>query len=180
MFKPVSFENENLLIHPLRPEDLNRYDDIVNDIYKILSDEKTLKFLPSKRLNNLSEAGVFLNNMIINYHSNRNYLHFITEKNSGKVIGLIDLISPNVAMEHYKIEHYPFFIEFYLSGNSCGCAIMSDILPPIVDLILGQGITSIGAIVHRKNIAARKVLEKSKFTYSAKFDRIQDLFKTIG
>lgn len=177
MFKPVSFENDNLLIHPLRPEDLNRYDEIVNDIYEILSDDVTLKFLPSKRLNNISKAEVFFNNMIINYHSNRNYIHFITEKKSSKVVGLIDLISPTVAMEHYDIEHYPFFIEFYLNSNYCGNSIMSDILLPIVNLILAQDILSIGAIVNRKNTAARKVLEKSKFVYKNRFDRLQDLYE---
>jgi len=180
MFKPVLFENDNLLIHPLRPEDLNRYDEIVNDIYRVLSDEVTLKFLPSKRLNSISDAEVFFNNMIINYHSNRNYIHFITEKKSDMVVGLIDLISPQVAMEYYEMEHHPFFIEFYLRGDFCGCSIMSDILPPIVNLIFAQDILSIGAIVNRKNTAARKVLEKSKFVYKNRFDNLQDLFEIVG
>jgi len=57
---------------------------------------------------------------------------------------------------------------------------MSDILPPIINLILAQDILSIGAIVNRKNTAARKVLEKSKFVYKDRFDSLQDLFEIVG
>lgn len=177
MLKPIFFENDKLLIHPFRAEDLEKYDQLTTDIFSILSDEDTLKFIPEKRLHNLKEAQVFLNNTIINYHSGRNYLHFITDKQLGKVIGMIDLISPEVAMEYYKIEHYPYFIEFYLGSFASGCYIMTEILPPIVDNILTQGVASIGAVINRNNEAARRVLEKARFAYKAKFDGMQDLYE---
>jgi RimJ/RimL family protein N-acetyltransferase len=178
MLKPVFFENEQLLIHPFRPDDLQRFDELTRDIYAILSDNRTLKFIPGKRLHNLEEAGLFLQTMIVNYHSGRNYIHFISDKHLNKVVGIIDLISPEVAREHYEMDHYPFFIEFYLSGRATGCYIMTEILPPIVDRILAQGISSIGAVVNRQNTAAKKVLERAQFTYKAQFDIHQDFYET--
>ena len=178
MLKPIYLENEKLLIHPFRPEDLSRFNELTKDIFDILSDEHTLKFLPGKRLNNLQEAELFLQTTIINYHSGRNYLHFISHKELNKVIGMIDLISPEVAKSHYSMDHYPFFIEFYLSGFATGCYIMSEILPLLIDELLCQGISRIGAVINRKNIAARKVLEKSDFNYKAPFDIVQDLYET--
>ena len=42
----------------------------------------------------------------------RNYLHFNTDNSDGRVIGMIDLISPEVAGEHYHFDRSPYFIEF--------------------------------------------------------------------
>lgn len=177
MLKPIFLENDTLLIHPFRPEDLGRFQQLTNDIFGILSDEKTLKFVPGKRLNNLQEAELFLQTMVMNYHSGRNYLHFISHKELNKVIGMIDLISPEVARDHYSMDHYPFFIEFYLSRFATGCYIMTEILPLLIDNLSDQGISKIGAIINRKNIAARKVLEHANFIYKAPFDVIQDFYE---
>ena len=178
MLKPIFLENDSLLIHPFRPEDLGRFEELSSDIFSILSDDQTLKFIPGKRLNNLQEAELFLQTMVMNYHSGHNYIHFITHKQLDKVIGIIDLISPEVARQHYQIDHYPFFIEFYLSGFASGCYIMTEILPQLIDNLSDQGISKIGAVVNRENIAARKVLEKANFRYQAKFDMLQDLYET--
>lgn len=177
MFKPIIFENENYLIHAFRPEDLNRFTQITKEVFCILSDDYTLKFVPNKRLSTLRQAELFLQTMLINAHAGRNYLHFITDKKISKVVGIIDLISPAVAQEHYQIDHYPFFIEFYLSSFASGCYLMTSLLPPIIDQILGQGISNIGAVVNKNNIAARKVLEKAQFTYKEPFDPVQDFYE---
>lgn len=179
MLKPINFENDKLLIHPFRPEDLSRFEELTKDIFDILSDDQTLKFIPGKRLNNLQEAEIFLQTAIVNYHTGRNYIHFINHKELDKVIGIIDLISPEVVKDHYNMDHYPFFIEFYLSGFASGCYIMSEILPVLIELILDQGIDKIGAVVNRKNIAAKKVLEYANFNYKAPFDIVQDLYETF-
>lgn len=178
MLKPIFLENDKLLIHPFRPEDLQRFEQLTQDIFSILSDDHTLKFIPGKRLHSLEEAATFLKTMVINYHSGLNYIHFITDKQLNKVVGIIDLISPTVAKAHYQIDHYPFFIEFYLSGFASGCYIMTEILPAVIDNLLQQGIPSIGAVVNRKNIAARKVLERAQFTYKEPFDAVQDFYET--
>lgn len=178
MLEPIYLENQKLLIHPFRPEDLNRFGRLSSDIFDILSDQQTLKFLPGKRLNNLQEAELFLQTAIVNFHSGRNYIHFISHKELDKVIGMIDIISPELAKNHYNMDHYPFFVEFYLSGFARGCYIMTEILPLLMDKLVKQGITRVGAVINRKNIAARKVLENACFTYKAPFDQLQDLYET--
>lgn len=180
MLKPIFLENDTLLIHTFRPEDLGRFQELSSDIFSILSDDQTLKFIPGKRLNSFQEAELFLQTMVMNYHSGHNYIHFITHKQLNKVIGIIDLISPEVARQHYQMDHYPFFIEFYLSGFASGCYIMTEILPQLIDSLSEQGILKIGAVVNRENIAARKVLEKAKFTFKSRFDMLQDLYETTG
>ncbi|SFA41537.1 Protein N-acetyltransferase, RimJ/RimL family [Pedobacter suwonensis] len=177
MIKPLHYETEHLLIHPFRPEELEKFEKLAIDIFEILSDEQTLTYIPQKRLHNLQEAELFLQTMVMNYHAGLNFLHFISDKNQDKVIGLIDLISPKVARQHYRIDIYPFFIEFYLGASATGCYIMTEILPPVIDNLLSQGITSIGAVVNRSNTAARKVLEKAQFSYKAPFDVLQDLYE---
>jgi RimJ/RimL family protein N-acetyltransferase len=177
MFKPIYLQNEHLLIHPFGPDDLRRYGKLVEDVFLILSDEQTLKYLPGKRLQDLNQAEGFLQAVILNYHAGRNYLHFITDKSSGRVIGMIDLISPELAREHYDFSSYPHFIEFYLSSPLTGCQVMTKLLPPVIELLLKQGIPRIGAIVHRQNIAAKKVLEKSRFSYTERFDIAQDYYE---
>ncbi|MNK02918.1 hypothetical protein D3C87_207480 [compost metagenome] len=177
MMKPIYYETGDLFIHPFRPEDMERFEQLSGDIFSILSDDNTLKYIPSKRLHNLEEADLFLRTMIINYYAGLNYIHFITDKKQNKVIGLIDLISPQVAKKHYQLDEYPFFIEFYLGAFAIGCYVMTEILPPVVDSILNQGIPRIGAIINRQNIAARKVLENAQFTYKATFDHLQDLYE---
>ena len=179
MLKPIFLENDKLLIHPFRPEDLQRFQQLTRDIFSILSDDHTLKFIPGKRLHSLKNVTVFLRTMVINYHAGLNYIHFITDKQINKVAGIIDLISPAVAQAHHKIDHYPFFIEFYLSGFASGCYIMTGILPAAIDDLLHQRIPGIGAVINRKNIAERKVLEKAQFTYKKPFDAMQDFYETV-
>src|SRR5688572_24815523 len=145
MFSPITHENENHLIHPFRPQDLERFPEISREVFSILSDERTLKFIPAKRLESPEAAYAFLKTMLLNTHTGRNFLHFITDKKQNKVVGLIDLISPEVAREHYRISDYPFFIEFYLCSPASGCYLMSAILPEVVELILSQGIQTLGA-----------------------------------
>ena len=177
MIYPIHFENEHHLIHSFRPVDLERFSAITEDVYRILSDERTLHYIPSKRLNSLSETEVFLRTMIINFHTGRNFLHFITEKKTSKVVGIIDLISPTVAKEHYQINLYPFFVEFYLGSFATGCYLMTEILPPVIQQLRDQGIQNIGAIVNRENTAAKKVLAKAKFRKKQLFDLQQDFYQ---
>jgi RimJ/RimL family protein N-acetyltransferase len=144
---------------------LGRYEQLVADIFSILSDESTLKYLPDKRVNDLEEAEAFLQAVILNYHAGLNYLHFITDQGLGRVIGMIDLISPSLARKHYDFNRYPYFIKFYLSSPMTGCSIMTRLLTVVVDAVFSQSIPRIGAVMHQQNTAARRVLEKSRFRY---------------
>src|SRR5215217_3304553 len=177
MIHPLHFENDRYIIHTFLPSDLLRFDAIAEEIYTILSDDYTLRYIPAKRMTNRKQAVEFLQNMILNFHTGRNYLHFITDKRLGKIVGLVDLISPEMAMEHYQISRYPFFIEFYLGSFSSGCYLMTEILPVLVNQLLGQGIINLAAVVNRNNIAAKKVLKKASFIKKHPFDDFQDLYE---
>ena len=180
MILPIYFENDNFLVHSFRPEDLNRLSELAKEVFVILSDDHTLRYIPTKRLESVMEAEIFLQGMILNFHSGRNYLHFITDKLSGKVIGMIDLISPALAMEHYQIPRYPFFIEFYLGSFASGCYLMTELLPVVINQLLKQGIGSIGAVVNRGNTAAKKVLKKARFSRKYNFDAHQDFYEVVA
>ena len=177
MIEPLYFQTEQLLVHPFRAEDMERFGQLSMEVFSILSDDLTLKYIPEKRLFSLADAELYLQTMLMNYHAGLNYLHFISDRSSGKVIGLIDLISPGVARQHYQMDEYPFFIEFYLGAAASGCYIMTEILPAVVEGIFKRGIHRIAAVINRNNIAARKVLENARFSYKAPFDLLQDLYE---
>ncbi|ARS40344.1 hypothetical protein CA265_12035 [Sphingobacteriaceae bacterium GW460-11-11-14-LB5] len=177
MLSPISFENEHLIIHPFRPQEMDRLAELSNDVFEILSDELTLKFIPKKRLESIPQAEGFLKSRLLSHYSGKNFFHFITRKSAQKVIGIIELISPDLAMEHYQLKTYPYFIEFYLSSSATGCYIMTELLPVVIECLSDQGISHIGAVVHRKNTAATKVLKNAKFTYQGQFDIFQDFYE---
>jgi len=176
MLKPILLENDQWLVHAFRSDDLGRYERMAGDLFSILSDEHTLRYLPEKRLHTIREAESLLRGMIFGHHAGRRNVYFITAKEQQRVIGMIDILAPDMAREHYRLDHYPHFIEFYLKGTASGRSVMSSILPPIVKDIRQQGIAVIGAAVNRKNYAAKKVLERSGFRYQSGFDLLQDLY----
>jgi RimJ/RimL family protein N-acetyltransferase len=92
------------------------------------------------------------------------------------VIGIIDLISPALARQCYRLNEHRYFIEFYLSSKATRCYIKTDILPLVVESFSAQGITRIGAVINRKNQAAKRVLEKARFVYQDQFDPLGDLY----
>lgn len=177
MIPSLCFENDQYGIHTFRPIDLENLSRLAADVFSILSDDHTLRYLPGKRLENLADAEQFLRTQVINYHTKRNYLYFISDKHTGKVVGMIDIVTAELAKEHYKINRYPFFIEFYLGSFASGCYLMTEILPAVIDQLLKQGIERIGAVVNRENIAAKKVLLKARFSRKQRFDLLQDFYE---
>ncbi|MCC8407752.1 GNAT family N-acetyltransferase [Mucilaginibacter sp. UR6-1] len=177
MLQPVCLENKNYIIHPFRSEDMKRYGKLVKEIFHLLSDDDTLHFLPEKRLRSVSEADAWLQGAILNFHCGRNFIHFITDKVTGKLVGMIDIISPEVAMTNYRLDDYPYFIEFYLAGSARGQKIMSTLLPGVVAELQERNITILGAVVNRRNTAAQKVLARTGFRFRAAFDPVQDLYE---
>lgn len=177
MRQPLSLENDDFQVHPFRSEDFNHISTLVKEIYKLLSDDETLHFIPEKRLYSIADAHNWLKSTILNFHCGRNFVHFIKEKSTGNLLGMVDIISPQLAKAHYQIERYPFFIEFYLSGNARGKRIMTSLLPQIIAKMQQNEIQVIGAVVNRKNLAAQKVLTKTGFTYQTSFDQFQNLYE---
>jgi ribosomal-protein-alanine N-acetyltransferase len=175
-FEAVTFEYEKWLARPFQAADLEKFDDIANQIFQLLSDEKTTHFIPEKKLLSLEAAHLWLQQTVLNFHTGRSYTHFITEKKTGKLAGIIDVLSPELTQQHYRLTDYPYFIEFYLMRNAQNRLLMSNLLPEVIANLRNQGIQSIAAVVNRKNSASMRVLEKSGFRYHTKFDMQQDLF----
>jgi RimJ/RimL family protein N-acetyltransferase len=173
----IYMQSKNYLIHSFGPEEIANIEALANHVYMILSDAVTLKFLSRKRLHSVEEAKELLKNNVLSFHAGRNYLHFITDKTSANVVGMINLISPETAKEHYSFTEYPYFIEFYLSGQQTGKSVMSTLLPLFVAALRNRNINQVGAIAHRDNIGSKKVLEKSGFVYNGAFDTTQDYYK---
>jgi len=172
----TAIEHDVHRIDPLGPDDIRHYENLANEIYQLLSDEHTLQFLPEKKLNSVGAAKNWLSAAILNFHSGRNQVHFIRSKINGALLGVIDLIPPVVVKEHYQLNSYPYFLEFYLKGNMRGKAVMSRLLPKVVSHLQQDGIKELAAVVNKKNIAASKVLKRSGFKLAGNFDQAQDLY----
>lgn len=172
----TAIEHEIYRIDPLGADDLRQYEELAREIYKLLSDENTLQFLPEKKLSSVTAAKSWLNASLLNFHSGRNQVHLIRSKVSGSLLGIIDLIPPAVAREHYQLSQYPHFIEFYLKSTAKGNALMSRLLPKVLAHLQEEGIGELGAVVNKRNLAARKVLKRSGFRLYGNFDAVQDLY----
>ena len=177
MFKPVNFTVDDLEISPLKGEDLHRFDIMAEEVYAILSDERTLHFIPEKRLKSKQEAVTWLQLSVVNFYTGRNYIHLIRSKRTGTILGIIDILSPALVRDHYQLPSYPYFVEFYIKGELRGGSLMSKILPKVLQFIKKQDIDVIAAVADRNNFAARKVLEKSGFANIKRFDSTKDLFQ---
>jgi hypothetical protein len=79
MLDPIRLENDQVIVHGFRPEDLARYETLVAEIYQLFSDAETLRFIPEKRLGSLQEADNWLKNTILNFHCARNFVHFVSD-----------------------------------------------------------------------------------------------------
>ncbi|UOE52598.1 GNAT family N-acetyltransferase [Mucilaginibacter sp. SMC90] len=177
MLEPIHLENETLIIQSFDAGDLQRWSGMVDDIYALLSDNQALKYLPFKRLTSLSAADALLKNALINLHCGRNYLHFIRKRIDGRIIGFIDIISPDLAREHYRLKKYPYFIEFCIKTEYSQKKLMSKLLPDFLASLRRQQIGDIAAVINRNNIAAQKLLSRSGFNYYHIFDDNQDIYR---
>jgi len=177
MLLPICLEYEQVCIHPLRAADIDRYEQFVEEIYQLLSDEETLHFIPEKRLRSFQEAENWLKSATLNFHCGHNYLHFITERTSGKLLGMVDIFTPGKVKEHYRLESYPYFLEFYLRGKVRGRKIMTKLLPLIIEELDKRNIQSVAAVINKNNFAALKVIEKAGFEFRARFDARQNLYQ---
>ena len=177
MLAPIHLENETLIIQSFEARDFQRWSEMVDDIFALFSDNQTLKYLPFKRLYSRKEADAWLKNALISLHCGRNYLHFIRTKTNDRIIGLIDVITPALAKEHYRLQKYPYFIEFCIKTEYSQKKLMSSLLPNFLDSLSNQQIGEIAAVINRQNIGAQKVLSRSGFSYDRFFDDTQDVYR---
>jgi RimJ/RimL family protein N-acetyltransferase len=179
MLRPIIFENEDFLIHPFRKIDMLRHDSLAEDIFKILSNEEVLTFIPEKRLKTIEESKNFMFGVIATSEIQSIFAHFITIKAMNRTIGVINLISPDECKKKYTLNEYNWMIEYYLYKEAWGRNIMAEILPYFIQRVLLQGIEKLGAICNQQNHASIRLLEKSGFKKKFKFDPIQDYYETI-
>ena len=179
MLKPIRCTVEEFEVSPLNGDDMDRFDQLAMEVCNILSDEKTLRFIPEKRLNNKEEAIQWLKLSILNFHSGRNFIHMIRTRLTGEIVGIIDFLSPTLVREYYQLPSYPYFVEFYIKGEHQGDSLMSKILPEVMQVIKNQHINVIAAVADRNNFAAQKVLERSGFANIKRFDATKDLFQIL-
>lgn len=172
----LSLELDDLSIRRIDKIALDDYPELARDILELLSDKATLRYIPEKEIIDLKSARQWLLTSLMNSQCGRNQTHLIHSRASGDLLGIVDIIPPNVAREHYQLNEYPFFIEFYLKSTVFGRSIMSDVLPKLVNKLQDRGVQPLAAVVNRKNIPARKVLSRSGFAFEHSFDQFQDLY----
>lgn len=172
----ICLELDDLSIRRIDQISSTDYPGLASDILELLSDKATLRFIPEKEIVDLKSARQWLVTSLMNSQCGRNQTHLIYSRASGELLGIIDIIPPNVAREHYTLNNYPFFIEFYLKSTVFGRSIMSVLLPQLVDKLQDRGVQPLAAVVNRKNIPARKVLRRSGFAFEHSFDQFQDLY----
>lgn len=179
MLTTFCLENECLLIHPIGPEDLDHYEDRGNEIYQLLSNDETLRFIPQKRLRSIREAQDWLTASILNFHCGQNYTFFITDKRTKKLLGILEIIPPNTARQHYQLSDYPHFIEFYLFPEVRRKGLMTTSVARMLEELSRLNISNVAAVISKDNMAARKVLQNNGFFNFSAFDHQQDLYLKV-
>lgn len=179
MLTTFCLENECLLIRPIGPEDLTHYEDRVKEIYQLLSDDDTLRFIPQKRLRTITEAKDWLTTSILNFHCGQNYTYFIADKQTKKLLGILEIIPPGTAQQHYQLADYPYFIEFYLLPEVRRKGFMTGAVALMLGELARLNISNVAAVINKDNLAARKVLQNTGFFNFSKFDHRQDLYLKV-
>lgn len=174
--KPINLDNGLIQIHPLRSSDIIRTDEIESDLFEIFGDIDSIPYNKEKYVENKETLSIHMLGVSIGYQQQIRYTHFLTLKESNKIIGEIIILSPKSVKEAYGLEGM-WIIEFYLNKQFWNNGIMSDAIQAIILNMKQQGIANIGALVDRKNIPSVRVLEKVGFVNYQNFDLKQDLYK---
>ena len=167
---------QNFHLRRFGAEDMLRYDSLVADLQHIFSGDQTLKFVPRRRLDSREKAETYLQMTILKCTSKSDLVFFLTDKSTGQVVGVVEIVSPETAKLHYHLSEYPHFIEFYLSEHLQARGLMSGLLPGIVVYLKKNGISRIAAVADRQNHKACQVLTKTFFKNHGLFDLKQDFY----
>lgn len=176
MIEQISLIRDNFLLHPFRAEEMERFDKLSLDIFDLFNQSGASLFLPHKKLTEVVQAETFLQHALLNQHAGMSHLHFITELQQQKTIGMIELISPKLAKKHYKLKSYPYFLEFCLCDAYAGKGIMSGFLQKFSQILSAKGIKRLAAVASPHNLAAIRVLQKSGINLITEFDAFKNLY----
>lgn len=163
-------------LRPFGAEDMLRYTGLLQDILRIFSNPVTFRFVPARAMLSAQQADAYLQMLILRCSTTADSLYFLHDSLTGKVVGVIELLSPETSSKHYALRDYPHFIEFYLDADYQGSAIMTSVLPQLVGHLKDSDIGKIGAAVDRRNLAAAIVLQRSGFKRQGAFDVLKDLY----
>jgi RimJ/RimL family protein N-acetyltransferase len=176
--KPINLDNGATIIHPLRKSDLLRHNEIVDSLYEILSDNENTKFITEKRVKDKDLVAEQLLGVTIKHVEQLGYTHFITLKDNNETLGQINILTPKgiETQTQYEIRD-TWFIEYFLNKKVWNFGVMSGAIRAIIDNMKDQGITKISALCMPENIGSVKILTKSGFIKTRKFDLKQDLYE---
>lgn len=176
MTPPILIDTEDLLLHPFRAEEMKRFESLSRDVHRLFNQSAALTFLPHKKLADVQQTEALLQTVLFQQYNGASQWYFITRKSDQRTIGMIELISPATAKQHYQLEQYPYFLEFCLCAKHAGKGIMSRLVSKLVGQLQQLGIKKIGAVAHPQNRAAIRVLEKSGLSRKTSFDAFQHLY----
>lgn len=177
---PINLENDNISIHPFRQMDFIRHDEIIKDIYSIFSEDEVVKYVPEKKMADISLAQNYMAQSVVFSYSGLQVTEFITLKKLNRVIGVVEIISPPRVQENYPdINANTWMIEYYLNKEFWGHNIMTHAVDAIIKAMFHQNVQAIGAIVRRENMSSIKLLEYNEFVWKMKYDVYQDYYECI-
>lgn len=174
--EPILVDTPQFILHPFGATEMKRIDSLSRGIQQLFSSERHHVFLQHKKLDGTSQAEALLHTALFNQFNGTGQWYFITEKTNKKTIGMIELISPSGAKQHYQLDNYPYILEFCLSEEYIRKGIMGKVLPKFVECLKKKEINHIGAVVNLKNLKAIKVLKKSGIDKQTHFDAISNLY----
>lgn len=176
MIEPILIQTETLLLHSFRAQEMHRFKSLTIEIFQLFSQIQTTKFLPNKKLDELEQAENLLHAALLDQQAGLSQLYFITQKSDQHTIGIIELISPTKAKKHYKLDSYPYILEFCLGAKHTRLGIMGELLPRLVNKLKCNHIKTIAAVAHPLNIPAIKVLNKAGLSQRTHFDGISHVY----
>jgi ribosomal-protein-alanine N-acetyltransferase len=145
-----NFVTKRLNLRQLRCED-------GNEIFKLRSDERVMKFIAKPIYKTIEEAREFVNRINKGISNNEWIYWGITLRNDNTLIGTICLW--NISEEHFRAD-----IGFELHPDFQGKGIMQEALTMILDYgFKNMKLHSIEANVNPKNLPSIKLLDRNNF-----------------
>lgn len=173
---PINLNNGVIHIHPYRKIDEQNGDVVEDDLFEILSDVENMSFMPERYITSRGDVSKLMLGVTVGYATNSRWSHFLSlVKFHNKVVGQIDIISPQAVFKSYGISEI-WLIEYFLHKMLWSKGIMTDALSAIINNLRGQGINNIGAICKTDNLSSLSVLNKLGFIKDRIIDAKQDLY----
>ncbi len=174
--KPINLSNGAIRIHGLRRMDMQRLIIIGDDIYEILSNPDNIPYMQERYITNKEDVSQLLLGVTFGYETKTRWTHFISlVEDKDKVVGQIDILSPNLVEKTYGLKN-TWLVEYFLHKDFWNKGIMTTVLRAVLQNIQEQGVINIGALCQRENTISIKLLEKVGFKKKSTFDTKQDFF----